>query len=50
MEDRSSLATTQGMSASNWFMIVCLREYLWLRYSGEKEKRKKRKEDCRGNP
>jgi len=23
----------------NWFLIVCLREYLMLQFSGEKEKR-----------
>jgi len=39
MEDSSSLATTKGMSAFNWFLIVCLREYLMLLFSGEKEKR-----------
>jgi len=39
MEVSSSLATALGMSASNWFFIVRLREYLMLLFSGEKEKR-----------
>jgi hypothetical protein len=38
MEDSSSLATTQGMSASNWFLIVRLGEYLMLLFIGEKRK------------
>jgi len=42
MKDSSSLATTQGMSAFNWFLIVCLREYVMPLFSGEKEKREKR--------